>query len=101
MNRRPPTSLLFAQVKQHIFGVVFCMSGVLSDFSDVSPRLRELCEVMSPHLLLALGTGHLNMDYQIVQVNLIVGCSFSLARRVDRPRVGVLSIIKEIRQPEI
>ena len=58
----PPPS---PQVKQQIFGVVFCMSGVQSDFADVSPRLRELCEVMSPHLLQALGTGHLNMDYQV------------------------------------
>ncbi|GAX83961.1 hypothetical protein CEUSTIGMA_g11385.t1 [Chlamydomonas eustigma] len=66
---KPPTSVLVfpLKVKQQIFGVVFCMSGVLSDFSDVSPRLRELCEVMSPHLLQALTTGGINMDYQLVQ----------------------------------
>ena len=56
-----------AQVKQLIFGVIFCMSGVPSDFSDVSAKLRELCEVMSPHLLSALTTGALCSDYVVVK----------------------------------
>lgn len=29
---------------------------VQSDFSDVSPRLREVCEMLSPHLLYMLTT---------------------------------------------
>ncbi|KAG1661596.1 hypothetical protein FOA52_000771 [Chlamydomonas sp. UWO 241] len=66
---KPPTSVLLfpLKVKQHIFGVVFCMSGVQTDFSDVSPRLRELCEVMSPYLLNALTTGLLANEYLEVQ----------------------------------
>lgn len=52
-------------MKQLIYGVIFCMSGVQSDFSDVSPRLRELCEVMSPHLLTTLTTGLLTQDYAV------------------------------------
>lgn len=52
-------------MKQTIFGVVFCMSGVQSDFSDVSPRLRELCELMSPHFLLTLTNGHLKDEYLV------------------------------------
>jgi hypothetical protein len=51
-------------VKQHIFGVIFCMSSVQSDFSDVSPKLREVCEVMSPHLLFML-TQPLANDYKV------------------------------------
>jgi hypothetical protein len=66
---KPPTSVLVfpLKVKQHIFGVVFCMSGVQTDFSDVSPRLRELCEVMSPYLLNTLSSGHLESEYLEVQ----------------------------------
>ena len=52
------------QVKQHIFGVIFCMSSVQSDFSDVSPRLRELCEVMSSHLLFSLSHA-LKEEYKV------------------------------------
>lgn len=51
-------------MKQHIFGVIFCMSSVQSDFSDVSPKLREVCEVMSPHLLFML-TQPLANDYKV------------------------------------
>ncbi|PNH02530.1 hypothetical protein TSOC_011484 [Tetrabaena socialis] len=63
---KPPTSVLVfpLKVKQHIFGVIFCMSSVQSDFSDVSPKLREVCEVMSPHLLFML-TQPLANDYKV------------------------------------
>lgn len=40
------------------------MSSVQSDFSDVSPKLREVCEVMSPHLLFML-TQPLANDYKV------------------------------------
>ncbi|KAJ9519284.1 hypothetical protein QJQ45_017942 [Haematococcus lacustris] len=65
---KPPTSVLVfpLKVKQHIFGVIFCMSSVQTDFNDVSPRLREVCEVMSPHLLLLLNNTLLK-DYKVVQ----------------------------------
>ncbi|GIL83127.1 hypothetical protein Vretimale_11467 [Volvox reticuliferus] len=65
---KPPTSVLVfpLKVKQHIFGVIFCMSSVQSDFSDVSPKLREVCEVMSPHLLFML-TQPLANDYKTMQ----------------------------------
>lgn len=63
---KPPTSVLVfpLKVKQQIFGVIFCMSSVQTDFSDVSPRLRELCEVMSPHLLMLLSTP-LGNEYKV------------------------------------
>ncbi len=60
----PPLPSPPPQVKQHIFGVIFCMSSVQSDFSDVSPKLREVCEVMSPHLLFML-TQPLANDYKV------------------------------------
>ncbi len=66
---KPPTSVLVfpLKVKQHIFGVVFCMSSVATDFNDVSTRLRELCEVVSPHLL-ALLRGPMAEEYALLQV---------------------------------
>ncbi len=53
------------QVKSHTFGAVFCMSGVQTDFADTAPRMREMCEVMSPHLLQALLAGKLAGDYEV------------------------------------
>lgn len=63
---KPPTSVLVfpLKVKQHIFGVIFCMSSVQTDFSEVSPKLRETCEIMSPHLLYMLA-GPLNQEYKV------------------------------------
>lgn len=63
---KPPTSVLVfpLKVKQHIFGVIFCMSSVQTDFSDISPRLRELCEVMSSHLLVVLSNS-LVAEYKV------------------------------------
>lgn len=65
---KPPTSVLVfpLKVKQHIFGVIFCMSSVQTDFSEVSPKLRETCEIMSPHLLYMLA-GPLNAEYKALQ----------------------------------
>eukprot|EP00798_Chlamydomonas_sp_ICE-L_P030866 gene30866-35910_t len=62
---KPPTSVLVfpLKVKQNIFGVIFCMSTVESDFSDVASKLREVCEIISPHLLHAL-THQLQSEYQ-------------------------------------
>ncbi len=70
---KPPTSVLVfpLKVKQHIFGVVFCMSSVATDFNDVSTRLRELCEVVSPHLL-ALLRGPLAEEYTALQVRALI-----------------------------
>ena len=38
-------------VKNGSYGAIFCMSGTLTDFSEVSPKLREICDVLSPHIL--------------------------------------------------
>lgn len=66
---KPPTSVLIfpLKVKQHIFGVVFCMSSVQTDFSDVSPKVREVCDIMSYHLMSLLSTS-LAADYRVSRV---------------------------------
>lgn len=38
-------------VKNGSYGAIFCMSGNLTDFTDVTPKLREICDVISPHIL--------------------------------------------------
>ncbi len=47
--------------------VCVCACSVATDFADVSPRLRELCEIISPHLLGLLNTS-LATEYTAVQV---------------------------------
>ncbi|MEW5297631.1 MAG: hypothetical protein WDW36_000829 [Sanguina aurantia] len=66
---KPPTSVLVfpLKVKAHIFGVVFCMSNVATDFADVAAKLREVCEIMSPHLLHLLATS-LASEYMLMQL---------------------------------
>lgn len=44
-----------------------CVCSVSTDFADVSPKLRELCEIVSPHLLTILNTT-LTTEYGQVQV---------------------------------
>ena len=45
---KPPTSVVVFPLKgegQEVFGVVYCLSCVNSNFSDISSRLREICVV--------------------------------------------------------
>eukprot|EP00798_Chlamydomonas_sp_ICE-L_P005663 gene5663-8988_t len=65
---KPPTAVLVfpLKVQQHIFGAVFCMSSVQTDFADVAPRVREMCEVLAPHVLLILN-GKMKDEYQAMQ----------------------------------
>lgn len=66
---KPPTSVLIFPLKskQHNFGVVFCMSSVPTDFSDTSPKLREVCDLAAPHLLHVLNA-HMAHEYGAMQV---------------------------------
>ena len=59
-------------VKNGSYGAIFCMSGTLTDFTDVSPKLREICDVVSPHILQVLTSfGPLCNEYQssVIQAN--------------------------------
>jgi len=65
---KPPTSVVVFPLKgegQEVFGVVYCLSCIHSNFSDISPKLREICEVLSPHVLNAL-THKVAEDYEEV-----------------------------------
>ncbi|KAF5831320.1 kinase-like domain-containing protein [Dunaliella salina] len=65
---KPPTSVVVFPLKgegQEVFGVVYCLSCINSNFSDISPKLREICEVLSPHVLNAL-THKVAEDYEEV-----------------------------------
>lgn len=45
---KPPTSVVVFPLKgegQEVYGVVYCLSCVHSSFTDISPKLREICEV--------------------------------------------------------
>ncbi|KAG1653214.1 hypothetical protein FOA52_011343, partial [Chlamydomonas sp. UWO 241] len=64
---KPPTSVLVFPLKHRstIFGALFCMSTVATDFTDLGHTVRELCEVMSPQLLFAL-RGTCKEEYQLI-----------------------------------
>ncbi|KAG1661344.1 hypothetical protein FOA52_005906 [Chlamydomonas sp. UWO 241] len=66
---KPPTSLLVfpLKVKHGVYGVIFCMSPVQTDFAEMSTRLKELCEVMSSQLLQSLTQGTLRAEYQAIR----------------------------------
>eukprot|EP00798_Chlamydomonas_sp_ICE-L_P030671 gene30671-35688_t len=38
-------------VKQDVYGAIYCLSSVRSDFSDIAGRLCEMTDMTSPHLL--------------------------------------------------
>ncbi|KAG1656211.1 hypothetical protein FOA52_011341 [Chlamydomonas sp. UWO 241] len=77
---KPPTSVLVFPLKHRstIFGALFCMSTVATDFTDLGHTgraehiwgqalelVRELCEVMAPQLLISL-RGVCKEEYQAV-----------------------------------
>jgi hypothetical protein len=45
---KPPTSVLLFPLKtagQEAYGVLYCMSSMQSMFTEVSPKLQEVCKV--------------------------------------------------------
>eukprot|EP00955_Chlamydomonas_euryale_P084599 363985-Chlamydomonas_euryale.AAC.1 len=66
---KPPTSLLVfpLKVRHGVYGVIFCMSPLQTDFTDMSLRLKELCEMMTGQLLQTLTGGGLKEDYSHIR----------------------------------
>ena len=57
-------------VKNGSYGALFCMSGTLTDFADITPRLKEICDVLSPHILQVLTSfGPICNEYQMSVVH--------------------------------
>lgn len=91
---KPPSSVLVLPVKTRLvmFGALYCMSSVPTDFKDHSARLKEMCELCSDQIHEML-TSKFQDDYQSIcdldDNDLKVSCSEG-SFCLDSPRGQVL-----------
>lgn len=65
---KPPASVFVYPLKVHgnVYGALYCLSSLQTNFNDVAPKLRECCQVLAPQLRHML-VSYMHKEYQVLQ----------------------------------